>query len=167
MLRPVYLLFILGLWQAGDAFGNPASLVPGGQDPDNPNVDEAQKSVDVFGEVDYSYELDSSTVVRERLGPGADPDAPLPTVQDLKYKQFKHTITPRLQVGIYHDTFLYAALPIVITQVRELSLVDPTNRATPKSSSLTAPFGNSQMLAGFTSRCTTPCSCAYSSPSHS
>ena len=124
MLRPVYLLFILGLWQAGDAFGNPASLVPGGQDPDNPNVDEAQKSVDVFGEVDYSYELDSSTIVRERLGPGADPDAPLPTVQDLKYKQFKHTITPRIQVGIYHDTFFYAALIAATSISRRRSRID-------------------------------------------
>jgi hypothetical protein len=126
VLRSAIVLVVLGV--AGNAHANPADVVPGGQDPDDPHAEEAQKSVDIYGQVDYSYELDSAAIVRERVGPGADPNAPLPTVHDLDYKQFKHTITPSLHVGIFRDTFLYAALPIVITQVRELSLVDGVSR---------------------------------------
>ncbi|HUS32477.1 MAG TPA: hypothetical protein VMZ53_28445 [Kofleriaceae bacterium] len=112
-----------------DAYANPADIVPGGQDPEDPNSDHAQKSVDIYGQVDYAYELDSSSLIRERLGPGSDPNAAVPTVHDLKFHQFKHTITPSVHVGIFRDTFFYAALPIVITQVRELELDDGVDRA--------------------------------------
>jgi hypothetical protein len=124
VLRSVLLAAVLALIssRAGDAFANPASIVPGGQDPEDPGADEAQQSVDIHGEVDYAYELDSSTLVRERIGPGSDPNGGPPLVRDLEFKQFKHTITPSLQIGIFRDTFIYAAMPIVITQVRELTL---------------------------------------------
>lgn len=121
-------LLLLSVLASVDAYANPADIVPGGKDPDDPNSDHAQESVDVYGQVDYSYELDSSTMVRERVGPGADPNAPLPTVKDLEFKSFKHTITPSVHVGIFRDTFIYAALPIVITQVRELSLSQGVGR---------------------------------------
>src|SRR5262249_12137473 len=52
--------------------------------------------------------------------PVTDPLSPLTTVRDLSYKQYSHTLTPRLAVGIYHDTFFTAALPIVIQQGNEL-----------------------------------------------
>lgn len=119
---------LLALLATADAFANPASIVPGGQDPDDPTAEEAQKSVDVYGEVDYAYELSSSTLLRERIGAGADPDAGIPAIRDLEFTQFKHTITPRLQVGIFRDTYLYAALPIVITQVREHTLTGGLDR---------------------------------------
>ncbi|HSD90559.1 MAG TPA: hypothetical protein VLB44_23700 [Kofleriaceae bacterium] len=120
MLRPVTAALVLLL--AADVYANPASIVPGGKDPDDPASDHAQEAVDVYGGVDYSYELDSASIMRERLGPGADPNAPLPTIRDLKFKQFRHTITPNLHVGIFRDTWLSVALPIIVTQVRELSL---------------------------------------------
>jgi hypothetical protein len=120
-------LLVLGV--AADAFANPASVVPAAQPAEDPTATYSDKSVDVYGEVDYSYELDSSTIVRERLGPAADPNQPLPTVSDLSYKKFEHRITPSLHVGIFQDAFFSVALPIVITQVRELSLVDPTDRS--------------------------------------
>jgi hypothetical protein len=113
-----------------DAYANPADIVPGGQDPEDPNANVAQKSVDVYGQVDYEYELDNSSLVRERLGdPNANQQTPVPTVRDLKFQSFKHTITPSIHVGIFRDTFFYAALPIVITQARELSLDDGVDRA--------------------------------------
>src|SRR4029078_11531625 len=87
-------------------------------------------SVDVYTEVEYTYELDSSRLVRERVGdPSADPLKGVPTVRDLKFNQFSHTLTPRIQVGVFRDTFVYAALPIVIQQVRELSLDTAVDRA--------------------------------------
>jgi hypothetical protein len=122
-------LLLVVLLASVDAYANPVDVVPGGQDPDDPNADHAQKSVDVYGQVDYSYELESSSIVRERLGAGADPNQQLPTTRDLAFKSFRHTITPSLHVGIFRDTFFYAALPIVITQVRELSLDGYTDRA--------------------------------------
>ena len=124
MLRPVSVLVVLGL--SGSAFANPNSIVPGGQDPDYPDAGFAQKGVDVYGEVEYEYELDSSTIVRERVGdPAADPLNGVTTVRDLDFKQYKHTLTPRLYVGVFRDTFVYGALPIVITQARELSFINP------------------------------------------
>jgi hypothetical protein len=127
VLRPVTVLTLLGL--SGSALANPASIVPGGQDPDTPDGGYAQKGVDVLAELDYSYELSSSTVVRERVDPGADPLGGTRTVRDLTFKQFRHVLTPRLQVGIFRDTFVYAALPIVIQQARELRFIDNSNRA--------------------------------------
>lgn len=129
MLRPVTVLTLLGL--SGSAFANPHSIVPGGQDPDTGDTGVAQKSVDVLAEIDYAYELDRATIVRERIGdPAADPLSGIATVRDLEFKQFRHTLTPRLQIGIFRDTFVTAALPIVITQARELQFVDPNSRAT-------------------------------------
>jgi hypothetical protein len=126
-------LTLLGL--SGIAFANPHSIIPGGQDPDTADAGFAQKSVDVYAEVDYAYSLDSATIVRERVGdPAADPLDGIPTVRDLDFTQFKHTITPRLQVGIFRDTFISAALPIVITQARELRFRDPNDR--PSSSTV-------------------------------
>ena len=126
MLRTA--LFFAALAASGHAFANPASVVAGGQDPDHPDAEEAQKSVDIYAEVNYNYELASSTIGRERIGTGADPSGAVPVVRDLAFKSFKHTLTPRLQVGVFRDTFIYAALPIVITQARELSLADGLTR---------------------------------------
>jgi hypothetical protein len=90
------------------AHGNPAGVVP---------------DQTISGAVDYEYEADKSEIVRERVGlPGTQPDAPLPVRKDLAFKQFRHTITPRVDIGLVEGTFLSAALPIVIAQARELHL---------------------------------------------
>jgi hypothetical protein len=127
VLRPVTVLTLLGL--SGSAFANPASIVPGGQDPDTEDAGFAQKSVDVLTELDYAYELWSSTIVREVADADADPLDGTQTVRDLEFKQFRHVLTPRLSVGLFRDTFIYGALPIVIQQARELSFLDNSNRA--------------------------------------
>jgi len=94
---------------------NPAGVVP------------AQGQI--IGEVDYAYEADKSEVTRERAGlPGTDPTGPVPVRKDLAFKQFSHTITPSVQVGIGAGLFLEGALPIVITQARELHLDDGVPR---------------------------------------
>lgn len=121
-------LFLAVLASGGHAFANPAS---DGQPPDpgsKPN------SVDLYAEIFYNYELATSTIARERVGAGADPTGRTPLVRDMEFQSFKHTITPRIQVGVFHNTFIYAALPIVITQARELSLVDGLDR--PQSSTV-------------------------------
>jgi hypothetical protein len=127
VLRPVSVLVLLAF--AGAASANPNSIVPGGQDPESPDAGFANKSVDVWTEIDYSYELDSATILRERADANADPLDPTPTVRDLEFKQFRHVLTPRLQVGVFRDTFVTAALPIVINQARELRFIDANDRS--------------------------------------
>jgi hypothetical protein len=117
----------LALGAGSRAHANPAGIVPGGLDSPMPNV--AQSRVDAIIGVDYEYEQDSSTIWREdESNPNLDPNAPLPQHRDLAFKQFRHTLTPNLAVGIYHDTFFTAALPIVIAQARELRLDQGVDR---------------------------------------
>jgi hypothetical protein len=106
---------------ASAAHANPNSLVPSIADP-GAYVGVAGRSTAVFFTIDYEYEQDTSIVLREALDPGTDPLGAVAAHRDLKFKQFRHTITPRVDVGIYHDFWFTAALPIIVTQARELSL---------------------------------------------
>jgi hypothetical protein len=123
-------LFLGVLAAAGQALANPAANAPDApattESPDD--GDGATRSVPFYAEVFYNYELASSTIARERLSGGADPTGGIPLRRDLEFTSFKHTITPRIQVGVFKDTFIYAALPIVIAQARELSLVEGVSR---------------------------------------
>ena len=104
------------------ARANPASIVPGG-------IDGADR-INAVGTVDYEYEQDSSTVWRESdHDTNADPNSPLPLHRDLAFHQFKHTITPRLDVGLVGDSWFSVALPVTITQTRELRLDQGVDRA--------------------------------------
>ncbi|NVB85455.1 MAG: hypothetical protein HOV81_44230 [Kofleriaceae bacterium] len=129
MLKQLTVLVVLGALELA-ARANPASLVAGGKAPEDASAPSTNDSVDVITEIDYAYELDSSSLVRERVGnPSADPNAPLPTVRDLKFRQFRHTITPRFQIGVFNNTFVTFALPIVIQQAREITLDEGVDRA--------------------------------------
>lgn len=108
------------LVSAALARANPDGIVATAADTDNP--------ADLHSTVEYDYEVDKATLFREQLGGGADPAAPLPTTKDLTFKQFRHTITPRAELGVYHDTWLSFALPIVVTQSRQLALADGVAR---------------------------------------
>jgi len=108
---------------AGVAYGNPAGDVPAG-------IDSAGGRIDAIGTVDYQYEQQTSSIWREHVGdPSAMPGAPVPLERDLAFREAKHTITPRLDIGIYHDTWISVALPVVITQSRELHLDQGVDRA--------------------------------------
>ena len=105
-------------WTAAAA--NPASNVPSAYDPNNP--------VDLHITVDYAYEAERANIQREIVGAG-DPLDPLPRTRDLKFHQFRHVLTPRAELGLYHDTWFSFALPVVIAQARELELDDGIDRA--------------------------------------
>ena len=112
---------------AGIAHGDPEDLVPGAIDrAECSNANEGD--LDVCAGIDYHYEADSSEIMRERVGAGVDPNGPYPVDKDLEAKKFTHTITPHVQFGVYHDVFVTAALPIIITQARELHLDDGVAR---------------------------------------
>jgi hypothetical protein len=104
------------------AAANPDSVVPSAADPGRP--------IDFVLHVDYDYTVDKAEITRERVGdPSADPLGPPPKYKDLLFHQYTHTLTPRLEMGVFHDTWISAALPIVIQQARELEL-DGIDRAT-------------------------------------
>ncbi len=112
------------------AHANPAGVVPG-VTPAPEGADHTNEAVGIIAGVDYSYEADKSEVTRERVGlPGTDPNAALPIRKDLAFKQFRHVITPHAEVGLVGGFFLSAALPIVITQARELHLDSGVTRGT-------------------------------------
>lgn len=107
---------------ARPALANPASVVPSAADPGDP--------ADLHIQIDYGYEVARSILQRESVGDDVDPLAPLPKHRDLAFKQSRHLLTPRLDLGVYHDTWISVAMPIVIAQSRELSLDDGVTRAT-------------------------------------
>jgi hypothetical protein len=119
VLRASALVSVLVLG-AGGALANPASIVP------SAGVEDRHAVFDL----EYHYELDSSTVSREGVGPGSDPQQPIRRTNDLAFHQFRHVLTPRAEIGVFRDTWLSIALPITIAQARELKLADGIDRAT-------------------------------------
>jgi hypothetical protein len=79
--------------------------------------------------VDYGVEIDRSRLVRERVGnPDADPLGGVPVRQDLDALRTRHTLTPRLELGVGPNVWLWAGLPVVLADDRELSLHDGVSR---------------------------------------
>ncbi len=94
------------------AHANPASDVPSAADPGN--------AADAHVTIDYAYQVDTSAIAREVTN--TDPLGRTATADDLKFHQYRHVITPKLELGIYHDTWVSVALPIIVNQARELEL---------------------------------------------
>jgi hypothetical protein len=114
----------LGLGGLGleTAHANPASIVPSAADPGDP--------ADLNIRLDYEYSIESASIWREQVGFAADPLDPIPKHRDLAFKQFRHLLVPRADLGIFHNTWLSFAMPIVIAQQRELTLGEGVTRAT-------------------------------------
>jgi hypothetical protein len=108
-------LLALAAASARPALAGPYSIVPSAADPGDP--------VDIHIWLDYAYDFERSVILRERVGaPGTDPTDPIPELKDLVFRQTRHTLTPRLELGVFHDLWLSAAMPIVISQQRGLKL---------------------------------------------
>jgi len=104
------------------AHANPANLVPSAGVPGEPALFHVT--------VDYEYQVDSSLVAREDAGaPGADPLGGLPLSRELEFQQTRHVLTPRAELGVFRDTWLSFAVPIVLGQQRELELARGADRA--------------------------------------
>lgn len=111
-------LAVLLVWTPAMAVANPHSIVPSGGE---------SGSAGSFT-LAYDYTLDSSVLIRERAGLANPIEGALAKRTDLLFHQYTHTITPKLEVGVFSDTWIYGALPIVITQARELRLADGVGR---------------------------------------
>lgn len=79
-------------------------------------------------DVDYGYEVDTARITREDVGPGANPLGAPPRAHELDYRGVRHTITPRLELGLYHDAWFAASLPVVVSQTGDLSLASSASR---------------------------------------
>ncbi len=111
-------LTLAGALAGAPASANPATLIPSGSDAADPTLFHVT--------VDYTYTLDSATLFREDVAAG--PLDPLPRQRDLDFKQYRHTLIPKAELGVYRDTWVSFAVPVVIAQSRELSLADGISR---------------------------------------
>jgi hypothetical protein len=80
--------------------------------------------------LDYEFGMRRSTVAREASGAGVDPSAAPPSTDELEFSSARHTLTPRLELGIFSDLALTLALPVVVLDARELALSDGVDRGT-------------------------------------
>jgi hypothetical protein len=100
----------------------PYSDVPSAADPGDP--------IDINVHLDYAYEIERSAINRERVGLPAGPSDPVPVIKDLVFHSARHLLTPALEIGIFHDLWIAAALPITIRQSRSIKF---DQRSTPCS----------------------------------
>lgn len=71
---------------------------------------------DIHFGVAYDFNYKQAAVLREwNAGPGDDSSR---LVKDLIYRQFRHTVTPTMEIGLWHDLALYMALPVVLADTR-------------------------------------------------
>ena len=52
--------------------------------------------------------------------PGADAEGPVTMVKDLRFQSSSHTITPKLELGVFTDLWLSLEMPIVVRDSRNL-----------------------------------------------
>jgi hypothetical protein len=65
-----------------------------------------------FG-VSYDFDFKKAAVLREWGAGGKNNLA-----RDLIYRQLRHTVTPMLEIGLWHDFSVYVALPVVVSDNR-------------------------------------------------
>ena len=76
---------------------------------------------DIYFRLDYGFDVRHSAIKREFAGyPGTLPTDPLPVVKDLVFSSTRHTLTPSVEMGVFTDIALTLALPIVISDSRDL-----------------------------------------------
>lgn len=108
--------------------GASARLAAAGPHTDIASAFDEGDAFDLFVSFDYILGFHNAKIRRENVGaPGTTPDSPLPLQDDLKYTSTQHTLVPRIAIGVFHDLNISAALPIVISNSRSLSL-DGTSR---------------------------------------
>src|SRR5690349_5546711 len=68
-----------------------------------------------FG-VSYDFNYKQAAVLREWGAGGRNNLA-----KDLIYRQMRHTVTPMLEIGLWHDISVYVAMPVVLSDNRSYS----------------------------------------------
>lgn len=68
-----------------------------------------------FG-VSYDFDFKKAAIMREWNSGNRNNIA-----RDLIYRQFRHTVTPMLEIGLWHDISVYLAMPVVVSDNRNYS----------------------------------------------
>ncbi len=75
---------------------------------------------DIHFGVGYDFTFKRAAILREWNSGGAG-DTQNRLVKDLLYRQLKHTLTPTIEVGLWHDLALYLTMPVVLADSRDYS----------------------------------------------
>lgn len=75
---------------------------------------------DVHFGVAYDFNFKRAAILREWNRGTAD-DNQNRLVKDMIYRQQRHTLTPTVEIGLWHDLALYLSLPVVLHDVRDYS----------------------------------------------
>ena len=63
--------------------------------------------------VSYDFDFKRGAILRE-WGAGGQNNL----AKDLLYRQFRHTVTPMMEIGLWHDLSIYVAMPVVVSDNR-------------------------------------------------
>ncbi len=77
---------------------------------------------DLHASLDYQFSTRSSVIKREFVGlAGTSPNDPVPLVRDLVFSSSSHLLVPKIELGLFHDFWFSASLPIVLNSNRSLA----------------------------------------------
>jgi hypothetical protein len=96
------------------AHAGPYSEVASSFDPDD--------GFDLNLSLDYRLDIRRSAISRERVGAGIPADGGVPVFNDLVFAGTRHTMIPRLELGLFHDVSFSLAMPYVLADERTLEL---------------------------------------------
>ncbi|MBK9037393.1 MAG: hypothetical protein IPL61_40150 [Myxococcales bacterium] len=100
-----------------------ASPAVAGPDSDVASAFDRDDGFDLHLTFDYQLDIHRAAIRREQAGrPGTPTTAPVPVVDDLVFASTRHTVVPKLELGLFHDVSLSAALPITLAYDRTLEL---------------------------------------------
>lgn len=74
---------------------------------------------DIHFGVAYDFNFKQAAVLREWSRGAGDDQSRL--VKDLIYRQQRHTVTPTMEIGLWHDLAVYMTLPVVLADSRDYS----------------------------------------------
>ncbi len=114
---------------AATVVGGTAAPALGGPDSEVASAFDEGDSFDLHVTLDYELDVRRAAIKREYAGyADTGADDPMPIVKDLVYSGLRHTLIPKLELGIFTDLSLSVAMPIVINDSRKLEF---DQRSTP------------------------------------
>lgn len=115
---PAWLLgaLLAGLWAAPSQAAQITEVADAidGDDPFDANLD-----------VSYRFTREGGAITREAV----DANNRGTTNRELEYERLKHTLVPRLEVGLFRDLSIFAELPVVLSDTRKWWYADGVNNA--------------------------------------
>jgi hypothetical protein len=115
--------FALGVSALVTGIGITGSVAHAGPYSEVASAFDPEDGFDLHLSIDYRLDIRRSAIKREDVGrPGAGRDAGIPVVRDLVFSGTRHTVVPRLELGLFRDVSFSAAMPYVLSDDRTLEL---------------------------------------------